>query len=161
MDEKGKDAGNNDLDGSPVFCVGCVANPQAVPLEPQLMKLQKKIMAGAEFILTLDIFDLDKAIPFFDHMKGKEVKILAGVRLITETDLRLSEQGKLPGNPLPDSIKEEVKALQGTDEIVENSRTRMIEMIKRLKETGLCHGVHVTMDGHEDLLPQIIQEAGI
>ena len=159
--EEGKDIGGNDLNGAPSFCVGCVANPQAVPLEPQLLKLEKKIEAGAEFIQTLDIFDLERSRPFFERLKGKNVKVLAGVRLIADRHVRLSGEGKLPGNPIPEGIIEEIKGLKGEGEIVERSRKRMVDMITQVKDSGLCHGVHLTAEGHEDLIPQIIEEAGI
>jgi len=159
--EKGKDIGDNDLDGSPAFCVGCVANPWAVPLEPHLLNLEKKLAAGAEFIQTLDLFDLDDAVPFFEYLKGKDVKVLAGVRLISEKEVRLWEHGKLPGNPIPREIIEEIADLGRADQVIESSKGRVVKMIKRLKDSGLCHGVHLTADGHEGLIPRIIEEAGI
>jgi len=48
--EKGKDLGGNDLDGSVSFCAGAIVTPEANPIEPQLIKFEKKIEAGAEFI---------------------------------------------------------------------------------------------------------------
>ncbi|MFH1481716.1 MAG: methylenetetrahydrofolate reductase [Pseudomonadota bacterium] len=159
--EKGVDIGGNGLDGAPAFCVGCVANPQAVPLEPQLLKLEKKLRAGAEFILTLDLFDMDRSTAFFERLKGKGVKVLAGIRLVTERDMALSDQGRLPGNPLPEEMKEGLKAIGERDKIIESARGQMVDLIKRLKGSGLCHGIHLHAEGYEDLLPQIIQEAGI
>lgn len=159
--EKGKDIGGNDLNGPPAFCVGCVANPQAVPLEPQLLKLEKKLAAGAEFIQTLDLYDLDKSEPFFSYLKERDVRVLAGIRFITEREVRLSEEKKLPDNPIPEAIKQEIKNLGSAEEIVERAKTRMTEMIKRLKDSGLCHGLHLTVEGHEELIPEMIKEAGI
>ena len=159
--EKGKDIGGNELDGAPRFCVGCVANPLADPLEPQLLKLEKKLTAGARFIQTLDIFDLDKARFFFEHLKDKDVKVLAGIRLITEREVQLQETGKLPGNPIPESIVEEIKKTSEKKAIVEKAKERMKEMIKAVKDSGLCRGVHLTVDGHEGLIPEILQEVGL
>ena len=159
--ENGKDIGGNDLDGAPVFCVGCVANPQAVPLEPQLLKLEKKLIAGAEFIQTLDLYNLDRSKPFFSFLKERDVKVLAGIRFITEREVRLSEERRVPGNPIPEAIKQEIKNLESTEEIAERAKIRMTEMIKRLKDSGLCHGVHLTVEGREELIPEMIKEAGI
>jgi len=159
--ENGKDIGGNDLDGAPVFCVGCVANPQAVPLEPQLLKLEKKLIAGAEFIQTLDLYDLDGSKPFFSFLKERDVKVLASIRFITEREVRLSEERRVPGNPIPEAIKQEIKDLESTEEIAERAKIRMTEMIKRLKDSGLCHGVHLTVEGREELIPEMIKEAGI
>lgn len=159
--EKGKDIGGNELDGAPRFCVGCVANPLADPLEPQLLKLEKKLAAGARFIQTLDIFNFDKASPFFEHLGDRDVEVLAGIRLITEREVQLQETGKLPGNPIPESVAEEIKKTGEKNIILEKAKARMTEMVKEVKDSGLCRGVHLTVDGHEGLIPQILHEAGL
>jgi 5,10-methylenetetrahydrofolate reductase len=158
---KGKDIGGNALDGAPRFCVGCVANPEAEPLEPQLLKLEKKLAAGARFIQTLDIFDLDRARYFFEHLKDRDVTVLAGIRLITEREVQLHDTGKFPGNPIPESIVEEIRKTGEKEAIVEKAKARMKRMIKEVKDSGLCRGVHLTVDGHEGLIPEILQEVGL
>lgn len=159
--EQGKDAGGNDLDGSPGFCVGAVANPLAEPLGPQLLKVQKKQMAGAQFLLTLDIFDFEAAQPFFAALPDPKIPILAGVRLITDQDLDLAARGKLPGNPIPADFQKEMAGMTDEAERLAKARGRMVEMIRTLRGSGLCQGVHLTLDGHEQLVPDILKEAGL
>jgi 5,10-methylenetetrahydrofolate reductase len=159
--EKGTDAGANELDGPPLFFVGCVANPEANPMEPQLLKLEKKLEAGAQFIQTLDVFSFEKALAFFEHLKDKDVHVLAGLRFITEREVRLQEMRKLPGNPIPESMAAEIRSVTDNQEAVEKAKIRMVEMIKRVKDAGLCQGVHLTVEGHEELIPEILQEAGL
>jgi len=55
--EKGKDLGGNNLDGGVSFCAGAIVTPEANPLEPQLIKFEKKLEAGAEFIQTQAVYD--------------------------------------------------------------------------------------------------------
>ncbi len=57
--EEGKDAAGNELKGAPTFCAGAIVTPEANPIEPQLLKFEKKIKAGAEFIQTQAIYDLN------------------------------------------------------------------------------------------------------
>ncbi|MBW1786085.1 MAG: methylenetetrahydrofolate reductase [Deltaproteobacteria bacterium] len=159
--EAGRDAGGNDLDGAAAFCVGCVANPQADPLKPHLLKLEKKLSAGAEFIQTLDIYDMDAASPFFEKMKGRNIKVLAGVRLVTAREVGLWEKGKLPGNDIPEGIRAEIKGLDDEAEMLQKAGSRMAEMIRQIKNAGLCGGVHLTLDGHEERLRGILEEAGV
>lgn len=159
--EQGRDIGGNDLDGSPSFCVGCVGNPQAIPLEPQLLKMDKKLEAGVAFVQTLDIFDLERARSFLEHLRGKGPKILVGIGFITDREVQLAEEGKFPGNPIPREIIDEVEGLGGPEEVLSRAKTRMVEMITQVKASGLCHGVHLTLNGHETLLPEILQEAGV
>ncbi|MBW1775343.1 MAG: methylenetetrahydrofolate reductase [Deltaproteobacteria bacterium] len=159
--EQGRDIGGNDLDGTPSFCVGCVGNPQAVPLEPQLLKIDKKLGAGVAFIQTLDIFDLEQARSFLEHLGEKGVKILLGIGFITDREVRKAREGKLPGNPIPREIMDEMGSLSGPEEVLTQAKSRMIEMITQVKGSGLCHGVHLTLNGYESLLSEILQGAGI
>ncbi|MCJ7656028.1 MAG: methylenetetrahydrofolate reductase, partial [Dehalococcoidia bacterium] len=55
--ESGKDIGGNDLDGAVEFCSGAIVTPEANPIEPQLVKFEKKVEAGAEFFQTQAIYD--------------------------------------------------------------------------------------------------------
>ena len=159
--EQGRDIGGNALDGAPTFCVGCVGNPQAVPLQPQLLKLDKKLDAGVDFIQTLDIFDMERARSFLEHLRGKPVKVLVGIGLVTDREIQEAKEGRLPGNPVPHDIMDEMGGLTSPEEIAARAKSRMVEMIRQLKGSGLCHGVHLTLNGHEKLLPEIFQEAGI
>jgi len=81
--EKGRDLGGNALEGSISFCTGAVVTPEANPIEPQLIKFEKKIEAGAEFIQTQAVYDMDNFKKFMDYARQFQVKILAGVILLT------------------------------------------------------------------------------
>jgi 5,10-methylenetetrahydrofolate reductase len=77
--EGGKDLGGNELDGAVSFCAGAIVTPEADPLEPQLIKFEKKIEAGAEFIQTQAVYDLDRFKQFMEYARQFPVKILAGI----------------------------------------------------------------------------------
>jgi 5,10-methylenetetrahydrofolate reductase len=86
--ESGKDLGGNDLDGSVSFCAGAIVTPEANPLlEPQLIKFEKKVEAGAEFIQTQAVYDLDRFKEFMDYARQFPVKILAGIILLTSAPM--------------------------------------------------------------------------
>jgi methylenetetrahydrofolate reductase (NADPH) len=159
--ETGKDIGGNDLDGAPAFCAGCVANPQAAPMAPHLLKLEKKLAAGAEFIQTLDIHEFERAIPFLERLRGRPVRVLAGIRLVTDREVALWEAGKMPGNALPGPWVEEIKGATDPSEILRKAKARMADMVRQVRASGLCDGVHLTLEGHEHLLTEILQEAGV
>ena len=67
--ETGKDLGGNDLDGSVEFCAGAIVTPEQRPIEPQLIKFEKKVEAGAEFFQTQAIYDLDNFDKFIASLK--------------------------------------------------------------------------------------------
>ncbi|MBW2208339.1 MAG: hypothetical protein JRG79_15640, partial [Deltaproteobacteria bacterium] len=109
----------------------------------------------------LDIFDLEQARSFLEHLGEKGVKILLGIGFITDREVRKAREGKLPGNPIPREIMDEMGSLRGPEEVLSQAKSRMIEMITQVKGSGLCHGVHLTLNGYESLLSEILQGAGI
>jgi 5,10-methylenetetrahydrofolate reductase len=72
--EKGKDLGGNALEGPISFCAGAIVTPEANPIEPQLIKFEKKVEAGAEFIQTQAVYDLDNFKNFMDYASQFPVK---------------------------------------------------------------------------------------
>src|SRR4030042_1377710 len=77
--ESGKDIAGNDIKGTPSFCIGASVNPAADFIEPQLIKFEKKVAAGAQFFQTQGIYDLDCLRRFMQYASQFDVKILAGV----------------------------------------------------------------------------------
>jgi len=158
--EQGIDAGGNALEGALSFCPGCAANPQASPFEPHLIKLQKKIRAGAEFAFTLDVFEIEKARAFLERIREMESKTIVGLRLLTEKDVVLSEKGMLTGNPVPRRLLESLGKTNSVDALKSESE-RLVASLRELRASGLCQGVHIAMEGHEEMLPEILKDAGM
>ena len=81
--EQGLDMAGKKLEGVlPKFCVGAVVNPGAEPLEPQIMKMEKKIEAGAEFFQTQAVYDLKSFENFLSKIKHLKTTIIAGIVLL-------------------------------------------------------------------------------
>ncbi len=158
---KGVDAGGNQLEGSPEFFVGCVSNPQAHPMEVHMLKLEKKLRAGADFIITLDIFDFEKSLPFFEAMKKKGVNVIAGVRPVTMEDIELQKNGILPGNPIPDSLIKRLDGIEETERFLSESVDMAVKTIKMIKDSGLLRGVHISSGRYYHLIPEIVEKAGL
>src|SRR4030042_3285786 len=79
----GEDLGGNKLEGAVEFCMGAIVTPEAQPIEPQLIKFEKKVEAGAEFFQTAAIYDMDNFIKFMEYARKFRVKILAGIVLLS------------------------------------------------------------------------------
>jgi len=158
--EKGKDLGGNELDGAVTFCAGAIVTPEADPLEPQLIKFEKKIEAGAEFIQTQAVYDLDKFKEFMDYARQFNVKILAGVILLTSAPMARFMNKNIAGVFVPQDLIDEMASAPKGQAI-----TKGIEiagrMIKRIYEEKMCDGVHIMAIGKEELVPDIMQAAGI
>ena len=106
--EKGKDLGGNELDGAVSFCAGAIVTPEADPLEPQLIKFEKKIEAGAEFIQTQAVYDLDRFKEFMNYARQFKVKILAGVILLTSAPMARFMNKNIAGVFVPQDLIDEM-----------------------------------------------------
>jgi len=157
---KGKDLGGNDLDGPVSFCVGAIVTPEADPIEPQLIKFEKKIEAGAEFIQTQAVYDLDRFKRFMDYASQFDVKILAGIILLTSAPMARFMNKNIAGVNVPQILIDELagapkgQALKKGIEIAGR-------MIQRIKSEGMCDGVHIMAIGKEEVVPDILMAAGM
>jgi methylenetetrahydrofolate reductase (NADPH) len=158
--ESGKDMGGNDLEGAVEFCAGAIVTPEAKPLEPQLIKFEKKVEAGAEFIQTQAIYDLENFAKFMEYARQYPVKILAGIVLLVSAKMAKYMTENVPGIFVPQSLIDEMAsapkggALQKGIEIAGR-------MIKTIKEEKLCDGVHIMAIGREEVVPDILAAAGL
>jgi len=158
--ETGKDLGGSDLKGKVSFCKGAIVTPGAEPLEPQLIKFEKKIEAGAEFFQTQAIYDLDNFSKFMDYAGQFPVKVLAGIVLLTSARMARYMTENVPGIFVPQNLIDELAgapkggALQKGIEIAGR-------MIADLKKNSICDGVHIMAINQEDAVPQILAAAGL
>jgi 5,10-methylenetetrahydrofolate reductase len=158
--ESGKDLGGNDLDGAVSFCAGAIVTPEADPIEPQLIKFEKKIEAGAEFIQTQAVYDLDKFKEFMNYARQFNAKILAGIILLTSAPMARFMNKNIAGVSVPQELIDEMASAPKGQAI-----TKGIEiagrMIKRIHDEEMCDGVHIMAIGKEELVPDIMAAAGI
>lgn len=154
--ESGKDLGGNDLDGGVEFCAGAVVTPEANPLEPQLIKFEKKVEAGAEFFQTQALYDPQKFAEFMDQVKGLSIPIMAGIVPLRSAGMARFMNRNVPGIRVPDPLIEEM------DE-AEDRVTKSIEIAARLigEVRDLCQGVHIMAIGWEEIVPRILDAAGL
>lgn len=158
--EKGKDLGGSDLDGTVSFCAGAIVTPEANPLEPQLIKFEKKIEAGAEFIQTQAVYDLDKFKDFMDYARQFPVKILAGIILLTSAPMARFMNKNVAGVTVPQDLIDEMASAPKGGALAQGIEIAA-RMIRRVREEKLCDGVHIMAIGKEDLVPDIMAAAGL
>ncbi|MBW2207998.1 MAG: methylenetetrahydrofolate reductase, partial [Deltaproteobacteria bacterium] len=160
MLEKGKDLGGNELDGGVSFCAGAIVTPEANPIEPQSIKFEKKIDAGAEFIQTQAVYDLDNFSKFMDYARQFPVKILAGIILLTSAPMARFMNKNVAGVMVPMDLIDEMDAAPKGRKL-EKGVEIAGRMIKRIHDENMCDGVHIMAIGKEDLVPDIMSAAGL
>lgn len=153
--------GDDILTRNPDVFIGAAANPFADPFELRVDRLHKKIRAGADFIQTQSVYNLNKFNMWMDEIRSngldKKVHILAGVTPLKS--LRMTERMKfqVPGVDIPDSIYNRMK--NATDPKDEGYKIS-IELINEIKKIKGVHGIHITALFWEDIVPSLVKETG-
>ena len=156
--ESGKDIGGNELDGNVEFCTGAIVTPEARPIEPQLIKFEKKVEAGAEFFQTQAVYDLDNFAKFMQYAHQFPVKILAGIVLLSSARMAKYMAENVPGIFVPQDLINELASTpkgEGLNKGIEIAG-RMIAILRR---ESLCDGVHIMAIGREEVVLDILEVA--
>lgn len=127
------------IDGTFDMCAGAVCNPDpSAPL--QIMKLRKKVDAGAEFIQTQAIFDVDRFAQFMDHIKsiGIQAPVIGGIVPLRSAEMAHYINNRIPGISVPKDI---LKRMECADDPIEEGITITSDIICSLKK--LCQGIHI------------------
>ena len=158
--ESGRDLGGNELEGKVEFHVGAIVTPESNPIEPQLIKFEKKVAAGAEFFQTQAIYDLDNFRVFMETARKFPIKVLAGIVLLTGARMAKYMNENVPGIFVPQELIDELAAAPKGEAL-----TKGIEiagrMIATLKRDAICDGVHIMAIGREEVVPDILAAAGL
>ena len=158
--EAGTDLGGNELDGAISFCAGAIVTPEANPIEPQLLKFEKKVEAGAEFFQTQAIYDLDNFAKFMDYARKFRVKILAGIVLLSSARMAQYMTNNVPGIFVPQELIDEL-ASAPKGEALNKGIEIAGRMIATIKKESLCDGVHIMAINREEAVPDILAAAGL
>ncbi len=164
MRDEGKFIGGDEIKRPPKMFVGAAANPFADPFEIRVARLAKKVAAGAEFIQTQCIYNLDKFEKWMEGVRDRglheKVHILAGVTPFKSAGMARYMKNRVPGMDVPDEV---VKRMSDTpkDKQAEEGINICVETIQRLKEITGVHGFHVMAIEWEEKVPEIVQRAGL
>jgi len=158
--ESGKDLGENELDGAVEFCAGAIVTPEANPIEPQLIKFEKKVEAGAEFFQSQAIYDLENFAKFMEYARQFPVKILAGIVLLVSARMAKYMTENIPGIFVPQNLIDEL-ASAPKGEALKKGIEIAGRMIATLKKESICDGVHIMAIGKEEVVPDILEAAGL
>ncbi len=154
MLNSGVNLNDKELRGATDFYLGAVVAPEADPWEPESIKFEKKIEAGAKFFQTQAIYDMDKFKRFFEASERFGAKILGGILLIKSAKMAHYLNANVPGVNVPDGLIEE---LEGAPDQLEKGIEIASRQLKELK--GFCHGAHIMAISQEESVPKIIEGA--
>ncbi|MBS6024112.1 MAG: methylenetetrahydrofolate reductase [Paeniclostridium sordellii] len=157
---QGTDMVGNQLKGAPEFYLGASVTPRYTPIEVQLLKMKKKINAGAEFFQTQAVYDIDTMRYFRSHTKDMNTKVLAGIIPLKSPGMAKFMNANVPGIYVPEELIDRLKSV-GKENWVNEGIKIAGELIKQLKEENLCDGIHIMAIGAEENIPAILDSANI
>lgn len=171
MEVTGKDCGGNDLaGGAPKFYKGAAVTPVYEPLFLQINKLRQKVDAGAKYIQTQGIFDLESFKRFMDEVDkaGIRTHIMAGIIPLKTAGMAKYMNENVPGIAVPQSMIDRLSAAaaEGKEKGIKGLLMQLgiemaAEMIAKIKEEKICDGVHIMAIGAEKNVPAILEKAGL
>jgi methylenetetrahydrofolate reductase (NADPH) len=164
MRDEGRFQGGDEIKVPPKMFIGAAANPFADPFELRVARLAKKAAAGADFVQTQCIYNVEK---FTDWMKGvcnrglhEKVYVLAGVTPMKSVGMARYMKNKVPGMDVPDAL---IKRMAGVEKKKQGAEgiTIAVETIEQLKEVEGVAGFHIMAIEWERKVPEIVERAGL
>ena len=156
---EGFDMGGNQLKGAPDFFPGAVVNPGAdteAALEMQIIKMEKKIEAGARFFQTQGIYDLKLFEKFMKRVESFKTPVLGGVILLKSAGMAKFMNKNVAGVFVPAPL---IKEMEETKDKVKTSIEIAVRLIRGMKD--ICQGVHIMAIGWEKKIPMVLKEVGL
>jgi methylenetetrahydrofolate reductase (NADPH) len=162
MRDEGKLWNGDELDVAPKLFLGAAANPFADPFEFRVTRLGKKAAAGADFVQTQSIYDMERFEKWMGLVRARglheRVHILAGVMPLKSHKVALYMKNKVSGMIVPDAI---VERMRNAKDPKEEGVLICVEQIDHLKSIEGVHGVHIMAVNWEEIVPRIVSEAGL
>ena len=164
MRDEGKDMSGFELNVAPRMFIGAAENPFADPFEFRVLRLAKKVAAGADFIQTQCIYDMER---FKEWMKQaremgltEKVHILGGVTPLKSARMAKYMATKVAGIKIPEAVIKRMEGVPKEKASAEGIKI-CVETMQELRETKGVHGIHIMAIEWEEKVPELIKEAGL
>ena len=164
MRKEGKDMSGFDLQHAPQMFIGAAANPFADPFDYRVIRLAKKIDAGADFIQTQCVYNMDRFREWL-HMAREEgltekVYIMAGVTPLKSKSMAAYMDKRVAGMDIPDDIIKRMGSVNKKNAAREGVKI-CLETIAELRELNGVRGIHIMAIEWEEIVAEIVEEAGL
>jgi methylenetetrahydrofolate reductase (NADPH) len=157
--------GEKKMDGCGPFCVGGTAAPCADPLDMQVTRLAKKIQAGAKFLVTQPVFDLDRFNIWWQEVTRRglheKVAILAGIGVLTSSEEAAEYAQRRPLPLVPKAMLERLASKASADQQRKEGLAIARETIDRLRAVPGLHGFDISGDADPEAALEVIAAAGL
>jgi len=142
--------------------IGAAANPFADPFDFRPLRLEKKVRAGADFIQTQGVYDVERFARYMELVRGRglheQVHILAGIIPMKSAGMARYMRDYVAGLSVPDEL---VERMENAEDAKEEGVRITLEIIGQLREIEGVHGIHLMAVAWEDIMPVIVERAGL
>jgi methylenetetrahydrofolate reductase (NADPH) len=164
MRDAGVILGGEPLTKAPDLFIGAAANPFADPFAFRVVRLAKKIAAGAEFIQTQCVYNLERFEKWIQMAKERglteKVYILGGVTPLKSAGMAKYMKSKVAGMDVPDEVIRRMEGVPSKNQAAEGIKI-CVETIEVLKKTKGVHGIHIMAIEWEEKVREIVERAGL
>jgi len=164
MVDEGVDLGGNKIHEPPKFNVGIAANPNADPLEPEILKIERKVRLGADFVQTQAVYDVELAKRFMDAMSYLDIPVLIGIAPFKSLGMMEWMVKFVPGIVVPEEIQirlKQAKERGGKEAVYKENIEIFGNLIRSLRTSTKAAGIHIMAIGFEWIVPKIIERSGV
>lgn len=160
-DEKKFQSGDTFTGEAPLF-IGAAENPYGDPVEYRVLRLAKKAKAGASFIQTQAIFNVEKFAAWMEEIRSREIDkqihVLAGVIPMKSAKMAAYMRDSVSGLDVPNEL---VVRMESAEDPKEEGVKICLELIEQVKKIPGVHGIHLMAVGWEEMVPVIVEKAGL
>lgn len=164
MRDEGKFLSGDEIKVPPKMFVGAAANPFGDPFQIRVPRLAKKVAAGAEFIQTQCIYNMDRFEEWMEGVRARglheKTYIMAGITPMRSVGMAKYMKRAVPGMDVPDELIDRLSGVEKKQQSQEGIDIA-VEQIQRLKEVEGVAGFHIMAIEWEEKVPEIVERSGL
>lgn len=161
--DDGVDLKGNKIEDPPKFNIGIAAAPNADPLEPEILKIERKVKLGVDFIQTQCVYSVEQAKRFLDAAVYLKTPVLFGVAPFKSMAMMKWMIKFVPGIKVPEEVEQRLRrAKEKSKDVFREENVEIFgELIREIRKTTSAAGIHMMAVGYEWIVPKIIERSGI
>jgi len=164
MRDESKFLSGQEIKGRPDIFIGCVENPFADPFEIRAMRLAKKVRAGAQFVQTQCVFNIEKFTQWMEMVRDLTIHekafVLAGITPLKSPAMARYMKNSVPGMDVPDLLIERMESVP-KERYRDEGIAICLEIVEAVRNIEGIAGIHIMAIEWEDIVPEIVKKAGL
>jgi methylenetetrahydrofolate reductase (NADPH) len=161
----GSVVGEEPFEGAGPYCLGAAVNQHADPPEMQMMRVAKKVKAGAQFLITQPVFDLERFETFWTEVTNQgyheKVAIIAGIRLLNGAETAKAYAGSRPHPKIPETVLDRFAANTAPEKQQAEGIAIAVDTVQRLSQLPGLRGFEIRGEGLDAAALSVIEQSGL